>query len=108
MREFKPEIYRSFAEFFDREFRPGARTFVAAANEMAAFAEARYFGWNRLEADQQFPVKGHSLGAEQILGNKSRAAPFFRPRIARTFVADGLPPRALSYGRSSLCAQQSR
>ena len=30
MREFKPVIYRSFAEFFDREFRPGVRTFVAA------------------------------------------------------------------------------
>jgi phosphatidylserine decarboxylase len=76
MREFKPVIYRSFAEFFDREFRPGARTFVAASNEMAAFAEARYFGWNRLEADQQFPVKGHSLSAGQILGNETRAAPF--------------------------------
>ena len=76
MREFKPVIYRSFAEFFDREFRPGARTFVAASNEMAAFAEARYFGWNRLEADQQFPVKGHSLSAGQILGNEPRAAPF--------------------------------
>jgi phosphatidylserine decarboxylase len=76
MREFKPVIYRSFAEFFDREFRPGARTFVAASNEMAAFAEARYFGWNRLDADQQFPVKGHSLSAEQILGNEKRAAPF--------------------------------
>jgi phosphatidylserine decarboxylase len=76
MREFKPVIYRSFAEFFDREFRPGARPFVAASNEMAAFAEARYFGWNRLEADQQFPVKGQSLSAEQILGNENRAAPF--------------------------------
>jgi phosphatidylserine decarboxylase len=76
MREFKPVIYRSFAEFFDREFRPGARTFVAAPNEMAAFAEARYFGWNRLESDQQFPVKGCSLSAEQILGNEARATPF--------------------------------
>jgi hypothetical protein len=45
MHEFKPVIYRSFAEFFDREIRPSARTFVAASNEMAAFPEARYFGW---------------------------------------------------------------
>jgi hypothetical protein len=48
MREFKPVIYRSFAEFCDREFRSGARTFVAASNEMAAFAEARFsagIGW---------------------------------------------------------------
>src|SRR3984957_17204310 len=66
MSEFKPVIYRSFAVCVHRELRPGARTFVAASNAMAAFAEARYFGWNRLEADQQFPVKGCSLSAEQI------------------------------------------
>jgi phosphatidylserine decarboxylase len=76
MSDFKPVIYRSFAEFFDREFRPGARAFVAGPDEMAAFAEARYFGWERLEADQQFPVKGHSLSAEKILGTEKRAAPF--------------------------------
>jgi phosphatidylserine decarboxylase len=76
IREFKPVTYRSFAEFFDREFRPGARTFVTAPDEMAAFAEARYFGWLKLEADQQFPIKGHSLSAEKILGNEKRAAPF--------------------------------
>jgi phosphatidylserine decarboxylase len=76
MTEFKPVIYRSFAEFFDREFRPGVRTFVAGPNEMAAFAEARYFGWERLEADQQFPIKGHALSADKILGSEKRAAPF--------------------------------
>ena len=74
--EFKSVIYRSFAEFFDREFRPGARTFVTAPNQMAAFAEARYFGWDRLRADQQLPIKGHSLSAGKILGDEQRAAPF--------------------------------
>ncbi len=76
MSEFQPVVYRSFGEFFDREFRPGIRPFVAAPHKMAAFAEARYFGWERLEADQQFPIKGHSLIAEKILGNEERAAPF--------------------------------
>src|SRR2546423_4214932 len=60
MHEFEPVEYRSFAEFFDRRFRPGVRKFPSADNEMGAFAEARYLAWNRLEADQQFPVKGHS------------------------------------------------
>jgi phosphatidylserine decarboxylase len=76
MAEFKPVIYRSFAEFFDREFRPGVRPFVRSIDQMAAFAEARYFGWERLEAAQQFPVKGHSLSADRILGNADRARPF--------------------------------
>lgn len=76
MSEFKPVDYRSFAEFFDREFLPGKRTFVTAANEMAAFAEARYFGWEKIRPEQQFPVKGRSLNAEQILGDTRRAALF--------------------------------
>ena len=76
MSEFEPVIYRSFAEFFDRDFRPGVRKFPSAANELGAFAEARYFGWLRLGADQQFPVKGYSLRAEHILGNRARALPF--------------------------------
>jgi phosphatidylserine decarboxylase len=43
---------------------------------MGAFAEARYPAWHALAADQQFPVKGHSLSAEHILGNTERARPF--------------------------------
>ena len=52
MSEFKPVIYRSFVESFDRGIKPGVRTFVAASDEMAAFAEARYFGWGWLEANR--------------------------------------------------------
>ena len=76
MSEFEPIEYRSFAEFFDRRFRPGVRKFPSAAGEMGAFAEARYFAWDKLDPEQQFPVKGHSLSADQILGTAERARPF--------------------------------
>ncbi len=76
MSEFKPVAYRSFAEFFDREFLPGARPFVTAPHAMAAFAEARYLGWEQVRLEQQLPIKGRSLNAEQILGSAKRAAPF--------------------------------
>jgi len=76
MSEFKPVLYRSYAAFFDREFKPGVRPFASAPTEMPAFAEARYFGWEKVDAQQQFPVKGRSLNAEQILGSAARAAPF--------------------------------
>jgi phosphatidylserine decarboxylase len=76
MSEFKPVIYRSFADFFDREFRPGARPFVSEPNRMAAFAEARYFGWLTIKSDQRLPIKSASLNAEEILGSTARAAPF--------------------------------
>jgi phosphatidylserine decarboxylase len=76
MAEFEPVIYRSYAEFFVRRFRPEVRKFPSALSEMGAFAEARYFAWERLAADQQFPVKGHSLSAEHILGNVEKARLF--------------------------------
>jgi phosphatidylserine decarboxylase len=76
MAEFEPVRYRSFAEFFDRRFRPGVRKFPSVPEEMGAFAEARYFGWQNVAPDQRFPVKGHSLSAEQILGNADRARQF--------------------------------
>src|SRR5262249_7435208 len=44
MTEFKPVVYRSFAEFFGREFRHGVRSFPQDLREVGAFAEARYFG----------------------------------------------------------------
>jgi phosphatidylserine decarboxylase len=76
MSEFEPVIYRSYAQFFTRKYRQGARTFTRAPREMAAFAEARYFGWEKIAPDQQFPIKGQSLRPELILGEKERARPF--------------------------------
>jgi phosphatidylserine decarboxylase len=76
MSEFKPVAYRSYAEFFDREFLPDARPFTSNPNELAAFAEARYFGWERLKPDQELPIKGKSLDAVELLGSIARAKPF--------------------------------
>jgi phosphatidylserine decarboxylase len=99
MSEFEPVRYRSFAEFFDRRFRPGVRTFPSAPGEMGAFAEARYLAWDRLEPGQEFPVKGHSLDAEQILV-QLRAARVRgggglvgRKNCASSFHRDGVPTR---------------
>jgi phosphatidylserine decarboxylase len=50
MSEFEPLIYRSYAEFCVRRFRPEARRFPDPPGAMGAFAEARYFAWERLEA----------------------------------------------------------
>jgi phosphatidylserine decarboxylase len=76
MSEFEQVNYRSFDEFFDRRFRPGERAFPADPAAMGAFAEARYFGWERLAPAQQFPIKGHSLSAARILGSEEDAATF--------------------------------
>ncbi|WP_462120105.1 phosphatidylserine decarboxylase [Methylorubrum extorquens] len=76
MSEFEPRRYRSYADFFVREFKPGARRFPEDPAHMGAPAEARYFGWERFGPEQRFPVKGQSLAAQAILGSAERAKPF--------------------------------
>lgn len=69
--DFLPEsgIYNNFNDFFIRQFRKGKRQFVQNKNEMAAFAEARYFGYESMTSDQKIPVKGSCLSAEALLDN---------------------------------------
>lgn len=76
MTEFESGPFRTYAEFFDRRFLPGKRTFPKSPEHMGAFAEARYFGWERLEPNMQFPIKGHSLTPEILFGNADRAREF--------------------------------
>ncbi|HEV2656104.1 MAG TPA: phosphatidylserine decarboxylase [Ktedonobacteraceae bacterium] len=76
MSEFEVRDYTSYDDFFTRKFRPGARSFPVLPEELGAFAEARYFGWETFPPEQQFPVKGRSLNAEQLLGSADLARPF--------------------------------
>ncbi|HEU0145275.1 MAG TPA: phosphatidylserine decarboxylase, partial [Bradyrhizobium sp.] len=76
MSEFEPGPFKSYAQFFDRKFLPGKRKFPDSPNEMGGFAEARYFGWEKLEPDMEFPIKGHSLKPDVLFGNADRAREF--------------------------------
>jgi phosphatidylserine decarboxylase len=76
MSEFEPGPHRTYAEFFERPFRAGARSFPSAPLVMGAFAEARYFAWEKLLPRQEFPIKGHSLNAEHLLGSADKARLF--------------------------------
>src|SRR5437764_5416233 len=73
MSEFEPGPYENYAAFFERRFLPGRRAFPVKDEEMGAFAEARYFAWEKLAADQRLPVKGCSLDPKTLLGTESRA-----------------------------------
>jgi len=76
MTEYEPGPFKSYAEFFDRKFLPGKRQFPDQPGEMGAFAEARYFAWEKLEPGMEFPIKGHSLTPETLLGNAARGKDF--------------------------------
>lgn len=76
MSEFEPGPYRSYASFFDRRFRPGKRSFPTDPQEMGAFGEARYLGWNSLDPSMTFPVKGAALEPKTLLGSDERVSIF--------------------------------
>ncbi len=82
MDEFLPEEgrdmdspYSSFNQFFIRRFKDGKRPFVAA-DELPAFSEARYFGYETLTDDESIPVKGKYLTAKALLANEKWASTF--------------------------------
>jgi phosphatidylserine decarboxylase len=76
MSEFEPGPFKSYADFFDRRFLPGKRNFSTDPGQMAAFGEGRYLGWERLDPNMLFPIKGAALEPETLLGTKERVAPF--------------------------------
>jgi phosphatidylserine decarboxylase len=76
MEEYEPATYATFNAFFIRRFRAGARAFTPQQQELAAFAEARYFAMERVDPADRFPVKGIALSAAELLGDAALAAPF--------------------------------
>ncbi len=76
MEEFEDTRFNTFNEFFTRAFKPGMRPFPEDLREMGAFAEARYFAFEKVTRDQKFPIKGTALSADVLLGSAERAAPF--------------------------------
>jgi len=76
MTEFESGPFNSYAEFFDRRFLPGKRPFPESPGTMGAFAEARYFAWEKLAPGLEFPIKGHSLSPEILFGNAEHARAF--------------------------------
>lgn len=76
MNEYEPGPFASFNHFFIRKFRPGARAFETDPGVLPAFAEARYFAYTKVDEQTRYPVKGHGLTAEALLGDAEAAKPF--------------------------------
>lgn len=65
----KENSYKTFNEFFIRQFNDEQRPFIEDKNKMPAFSEARYFGHSEINADIKVPVKGQLLKAKDLLGD---------------------------------------
>jgi phosphatidylserine decarboxylase len=69
------DSYKSFNEFFVRGLRPGARTFVSDG-QMPAPADARYVGFESINDQEVYPVKGEFLRAKDLIGKSKYASEF--------------------------------
>jgi phosphatidylserine decarboxylase len=74
--EKKENSYKSFNEFFIREFEANQRNFVDDENTMPAFCEARYFGHQEINNDIKIPVKGKLLNSKDLLGGSKWSQTF--------------------------------
>lgn len=68
--------YKSFNEFFIREFKPSKRSFDPEPTVMPAFSEARYFGHESWTTESLYPVKGKNLNPRDLLQNDEYASLF--------------------------------
>ena len=69
MDEYEPGPFRSFNHFFIRKFKDGKRPFPTGANEMGAFAEARYLAFADVSKTGSVPIKGLDLNPMELLGH---------------------------------------
>ncbi|MFT6407722.1 MAG: phosphatidylserine decarboxylase [Arenicella sp.] len=74
--EKKENSYKSFNEFFIREFEANKRAFVDDQDKMPAFCEARYFGHQAISSDVKIPVKGKLLNSKDLLGGSKWSETF--------------------------------
>lgn len=74
--EKKENSYKTFNEFFIREFEENKRNFINDEKTMPAFCEARYYGHQEVNDNVQIPVKGKLLKSNDLLGG-SKWSPTF-------------------------------
>ena len=68
--------YRSFNDFFIRKFKRGKRVFSKNSEDLPAFCEGRYYGYERVTEREKIPVKGKFLQSEGLLDNRKWAEIF--------------------------------
>jgi phosphatidylserine decarboxylase len=68
--------YKSFNDFFIRQFKPGLRPYPVECHVMGAPAEARYLAYADSSAELSLPVKGLNLDPLEILTKTPRLERF--------------------------------
>ena len=69
------EEYRSFNDFFIRQFKPGMRPF-ATGRSFPAFAEGRYLVYGSSRKEEAFAIKNDELDIQALLGRPEEVEAF--------------------------------
>lgn len=72
MGEYIEQEYRSFNEFFIRQFRKGKRNFDPSPSVFCAGAEARYLAFENITANSRVTVKGIELSISELFGHTKK------------------------------------
>lgn len=72
MNEYQIQEFNNFNDFFIRQFRPMARKWEENPEILPAFCEGRYFAYEKIAPEIQFPVKGKFLTSKLLLGEKTQ------------------------------------
>lgn len=82
------EDYACFNDFFTRELKPGARTFVTGANEIACPVDGAISQLGSIGQGRIFQAKGHHFDLVDLLGgNQEFAAPFEDGEFATIYLS---------------------
>ncbi|MEM9302690.1 MAG: archaetidylserine decarboxylase [Pseudomonadota bacterium] len=82
-----PHGYESFADFFTRELRPGARPLPEAAVTIACPADGKISAMGPVDGDRVFQAKGHDYGLAELLASEDEAARFEDGAFATIYLA---------------------
>ncbi len=69
---YEEKEFRTFNEFFVRQFKKGMRPFNQDTSVFCAGAEARYLGFQNLPSEKKLKVKEIDVGLSQLFGGGSR------------------------------------
>ncbi len=72
MQQFETASYSTFNDFFIRKFKEHQRQFPTDPKQMGAPCEGRFLGYEKNDLKNSYPVKGHYLKTDQLLGIKDQ------------------------------------
>lgn len=76
MEQFIDTPFKSYSDFFLRQFKPEARSFPRDKNIMGSFAEGRILAFKSIKKDHLYPVKGKHLSSRVLLEDEALAKTF--------------------------------